>query len=174
MRNIIIAVLIVALFGVLLFQSENESKQYFRIHIQSNSLSERDEKAKFLVKEKINSLLSDLIIESMSKKELMSKVEDNLKNITLCVNDYLLEQGFNYSSTIEINNEYFPTRSYEGYVVESGFYDALNIKLGKAEGDNWWCVLYPPLCSYSQGQSALVKSRIKNIIDRFFDKKERV
>lgn len=174
MKNVIIGILIVALFGVVLVKSENENKEYFRIHIQSNSLSEKDENAKFLVKEKVNKLIEDVICNSSSKDDLVAKLRANIKSLTLNIDNYLSQQGFDYASTIEINNEYFPTRSYKGYVVESGFYDALTIKLGKAEGDNWWCVLYPPLCLNNQNQSIKIKSRIKNIIEGFFDKKESV
>lgn len=174
MRNIIIGLLIVVLFGVVLVKSENENKEYFRIHIQSNSLSEKDEKAKFLVKEKVSQLIEDVICNSLNKNEIVAKLKANIKTITFHIDNYLLQQGFDYASSIEINNEYFPTRSYEGYVVESGFYDALTIKLGKAEGDNWWCVLYPPLCLNNQNKSIKIKSRIKNIVEKFFDKKENV
>jgi stage II sporulation protein R len=68
-------------------------------------------------------------------------------------------------------NEKFPTRSYDGFVLEGGFYDALIIKLGAGEGDNWWCVVYPPLCfleaEYTDGQGIKYKSKIFEIIENW-------
>ena len=58
----------------------------------------------------------------------------------------LRQKGFNYVSNVKINNEYFPSRTYENTTLESGYYDAVIIELGEAKGDNWWCVMYPPLC----------------------------
>ena len=173
MKNIVIIALIVALFTFVVIKSESTQTEYLRIHIQSNSLSEKDENAKFLVKDKLNNLLAEIIVNTSSKQQLMQVLSINLESLTDKINDYLLGQGFNYLASISLNNEYFPTRSYEGYVVDSGFYDALIVKLGAAKGDNWWCVLYPPLCVSESGTTA-IKSRIKNIIESFFNKKESV
>ena len=59
----------------------------------------------------------------------------------------LSNNGFSYKCEIVVRNEKFPTRVYDGVTLKSGYYDALIVNLGKAEGDNWWCVVYPPLCT---------------------------
>ena len=74
--------------------------------------------------------------------------------------------GFlSYGANVKFCQEEFPTRSYDGVVLESGIYDSLIVELGSAEGDNWWCVVYPPLCFVSNNsQDILYKSRILEIL----------
>lgn len=174
MKNILIGVLLISFLGFVILKSENPEKEYIRIHIQANSSSRVDEEIKFLVKDKINSFLADILSSTSSKREVMQTLNQKLSLIKENINLYLLSEGFSYGAEIEVKGEYFPTRSYEGYVVESGFYDALSVKLGKAEGNNWWCVLYPPLCLVEDEESFVIKSRFKKIIESFFDKKESV
>mgnify|MGYP002521854701 CR=1 FL=1 len=82
------------------------------------------------------------------------------------------QAGLNYKSNIKIDREVFPTRTYEGYTLESGIYDAIIVELGSAKGNNWWCVIYPPLCftnySSANNQSVVYKSKIWGIIKQFF------
>ena len=75
------------------------------------------------------------------------KAENSKTNVIVekC-NKLLKQKGFNYVANVKINNEYFPTRTYSNTTLESGYYDAVIVELGSAEGDNWWCVMYPPLC----------------------------
>lgn len=170
MRNVLIGILIFALFGFTLFKSEDTQNEYIRIHIQSASISEKDEEMKFIVKEKVNSILSKLLVNVQSKNEVKRLLKERLHSIKKSIDTLLIESGANYLCEINLSNEYFPTRSYEGYVVESGFYDALTIKLGEGKGDNWWCVIYPPLCLLDD--SGVFSSRLKGIIENFFNKKE--
>ena len=72
---------------------------------------------------------------------------------------------------MEIKNELFPTRVYNGLTVDSGYYDALIIYLGEGVGDNWWCVIFPPLCFVGRG-NYVYRSKIKSVIDDFLNKKE--
>ena len=67
----------------------------------------------------------------------------------------------------KINNEYFPSRTYEDLTLNEGWYDALIISLGTGEGDNWWCVVYPPLCFTSGSCDIKYKSKILEIIRNF-------
>ena len=83
-----------------------------------------------------------------------------------------MKNGFNYVSNIKINNEYFPTRTYANTTLESGYYDAVIIELGEAEGDNWWCVMYPPLCFVNKNENNMqikYKSKIWEWINSLFD-----
>ena len=69
--------------------------------------------------------------------------------------------------------EEFPTRVYGGLTLENGFYDALIIELGSGKGDNWWCVVYPPLCFSGEGTNYVYKSKLKQIINDFYEKQKR-
>jgi stage II sporulation protein R len=79
----------------------------------------------------------------------------------------LKEEGFDYCSNAEIRQENFPTRVYGDYTLEEGVYDALIIELGEGVGDNWWCVIYPPLCFTSASSDVTYRWLIQDIIDKW-------
>ena len=79
----------------------------------------------------------------------------------------LKEQGFAYSASAEIKKESFPTRVYGEYTLPAGEYSALIIRLGSGKGDNWWCVVYPPLCFASTDTDVIYKSKIQEIIEKW-------
>ena len=83
----------------------------------------------------------------------------------------LRDGGYNYVSNAELRNEYFPTRAYNDVVFESDYYDALILELGSGEGDNWWCVAYPPLCFVGNdlGSDGIqYRSKLLDMISKFF------
>ena len=84
----------------------------------------------------------------------------------------LAENGYSYGASVQLKREYFPTRTYGEYTLPAGEYLALVALLGKAEGQNWWCVVYPPLCFAGQsGVPIRYKSKIAEIIEEW--KRER-
>ena len=76
----------------------------------------------------------------------MACLSQNQEKIETMANAYLKQQGFDYHASLQLTNCYFPTRIYGDYVFPCGYYDAARITLGKGEGHNWWCVLYPQFC----------------------------
>ena len=113
-----------------------------------------------------------MIANCDTKKDVIETIENKKSALKNLADSILIDEGFEYVANVKINNEYFPTRSYQTYTLESGFYDAVIVELGSAEGNNWWCVLYPPLCfvNYTAESFAGVvyKSRILEIIKSFF------
>ena len=108
--------------------------------------------------------LTPILCDVHSKAEAI-KVVNGCKDIVIekCIK-LLRGKGFNYSVNIKINNEYFPSRTYENTTLESGYYDAVIVELGAAVGDNWWCVMYPPLCFVNKNENNMqitFKSKIK-------------
>ena len=100
----------------------------------------------------------------------VNKEKVNMQNIGKKV---LKENGFNYSVNVKIANEYFPTRTYNNTTLESGYYDAVIVELGDAVGDNWWCVMYPPLCFVGKNTNEnkiTFKSRLSNWFGGLFNK----
>ena len=82
----------------------------------------------------------------------------------------LREHGFTYGARASLRQEEFPTRVYEDITLSAGVYDALILELGTGEGDNWWCVVYPPLCFAGGNGNVVYKSKIAEIIRNFFGK----
>ena len=83
---------------------------------------------------------------AQDKTSAESAVRDNLQAIADTAYAEVLKNGFDYPVKAEVTRMYFTTRYYGNYTLPSGMYDALRISLGKAEGHNWWCVMYPSIC----------------------------
>ena len=152
--------------------SSKTNADFLRIHIRANSNDDIDQEVKYKIKDEFIDYLTPKIAFCTSKNDvvmLLNKEKDNLKNMADLV---LKDSGFDYVSNIKLKSEMFPTRTYDGYTLQSGIYDAVIVELGKAEGNNWWCVIYPPLCftNYSNTSSlgVVYKSKILEIIKQFF------
>ena len=142
---------------------------FLRIHIRANSNNEDDQNVKYKVKEKIVEYLSPLIINCKTQKEALSVAKENLSKICKIANNTLKENGFFYTCKAELRTENFPTRSYGNLTLENGCYEALILELGSGSGDNWWCVMFPPLCfvgSEEQG-SVHYESKIWNNLKKY-------
>ena len=171
----IILVVLLSILGLCLPYKTNQVKSnadYLRIHIRANSNSEIDQEVKYLIKDEFVNYLTPKIAFCKSKQDVVNVVEQEYENLKNLADDVLLKNNFNYTSNVTIKTEMFPTRSYEGYTLNSGVYDALIVELGEAQGNNWWCVIYPPLCftnySSSNFTSVVYKSKIWEIIKKFF------
>lgn len=147
--------------------------EYLRIHIRANSNSNADQKIKFDIKNDIVNFLTPYLSEAETKEDAIKIIQSNLKVLEVLVDNNLEQNNFDYKSSCEIKKENFPTRYYDNYVLEEGEYDALIITLGEGEGDNWWCVVYPPLCfvnkNVTEEQDIVYNSRLLGIIKKFFE-----
>lgn len=169
---IVLSLIVMFLGGVGLFSScgVSDKESYLRVHIRANSNSEEDQKVKYLIKDKVVEFITPIVASAKSKDDVENKLLNNEKDIEYYVNQVLKENGFVYGCDMKINNEYFPTRTYDDVTLEANYYDALILNLGSGEGDNWWCVVYPPLCFTNQSNSNCVvyKSKLVEIIKKFF------
>lgn len=123
--------------------------ELLRLHIRANSNSSADQAIKLDVRDAINAFIADNI-KKTTFDEAFSEIEANLSKLTDIACGVLGRAGFTYKANAKLAYEYFPSRMYADVTVPEGYYDALVIELGTAVGDNWWCVIYPPLC-YGEG-----------------------
>ena len=147
---------------------EPEHTEYLRIHIRADSNEKSAQAVKYRVKDAVVDFLTPYIAECDTKSKAESMIKDRLSDIETVADKVLCEQGFTYKSHAKICAEKFPTRSYGEYVLEQGYYDALIIELGSGKGDNWWCVVYPPLCFTGTGTHYAYRSKILEIVRKFF------
>lgn len=164
---IAIAIIILSVVGVCFTKTTHT--EYLRIHIRANSNSEQDQAIKYEVKRAVVEFLTPFIAECDTKQKAQEVFNAQKQNITGVANKVLEKGGFNYTASVKICREEFPTRVYENYTLEQGFYDAIIINLGNAEGQNWWCVVYPPLCFTGSGADYRYESKIGQIIKDFFN-----
>lgn len=158
MKYIVSILSIIVIAVVLAFAgfkgNEKEPIEYLRVHIRANSNLEEDQKIKYMVKDAVVEALIPVLAEVETKAEAEKVLSKKFSYIQKVADAVLSKNGFNYKSKAYISNEYFPTRSYEGLTLESGFYDALILELGEGEGNNWWCVIYPAFCFLNSKNSA--------------------
>ena len=119
--------------------NSNLSENIVRLHILANSDSVEDQKLKLQVRDAI---LKHSRANFIKKSDVKTKL-DEYKEIAETV---ISEKGYDYPVEVEYGNFKFPTKEYNNIRLPAGNYDALRVKIGNAEGQNWWCVMFPPLC----------------------------
>mgnify|MGYP002522689417 CR=1 FL=1 len=173
MKNIIFAAvaLVVVIATICLVPCNTTNTEYLRVHIRANSNSQTDQAVKYKVKAAVVDYLTPYIAYADTKQKAMSVVESKLRELEHIADNVLAAEGFAYKCRARLATEQFPTRSYNGFTLNEGVYDALILELGSGSGDNWWCVVYPPLCfvgGESNGTNGIVyRSLIRKIIDDF-------
>lgn len=142
MKKIII---VLFLFTLILFISKGEEEfiipdNAIRLRVIANSNTFEDQATKMEIKNNIENILKKDLIPMLDKKEADNVIQNKIPEIKTMINNYNLPYKLNYGKN------YFPEKSYKGVKYESGTYDSLVVTLGSGSGENWWCVLFPPLC----------------------------
>lgn len=143
------------IMGLLLFytyigDTENHHEGIIRLHVIANSNTADDQELKLKVR--------DAVIEYMNKQEGLEDVDEtrdylksNLGRLEKIADGVIASEGYDYSAKANIGVRYIPEKTYGDITFPSGNYEALNITIGKGQGENWWCVLFPPLCLLDEG-----------------------
>ena len=147
----ILTFLIVIYSGICAFSyaknvSLDISESVFRLHVIANSDSKEDQDLKYKVRDSLLEYMNNICKNCSSKEEAISLVEKNEENFKKIAEDTIKSEGYSYTVNINIGNFEFPTKTYGDISLPAGFYDALRVEIGEAKGQNWWCVMFPPLC----------------------------
>lgn len=137
---------IICAFSYVSAVSSDISDSVFRLHVIANSNSNEDQALKYKVRDNLLNYMNNICKNCTSKKEaiiLVSTHQEEFKEIALKT---IKNEGYSYNVNIEIGNFEFPTKQYGDISLPAGLYDALKVEIGKAEGRNWWCVMFPSLC----------------------------
>ena len=140
-----------------------------RIRIIPNSNSSFDQDIKLKVKEKLEITMFDLLKDAKSSDEARKIIQDNLELVDKDVKKILSLENYDKGYEINFGMNYFPEKEYKGVKYKEGYYESLLITLGKGEGDNWWCVLFPPLCLIEgeDAEDVEYKSLVMEILDKY-------
>ena len=122
------------------------SNSVFRLHVIANSDSEEDQSLKLKVRDALLEYIENINDDFTSKEEFIEFANSHIEDFKTIAKQTIENEGFSYDVTVEIGNFYFPTKSYGNVTFPSGNYDGLNVKIGESQGQNWWCVMFPPLC----------------------------
>ncbi len=126
--------------------SNNLADSVFRLHVIANSDSEEDQNLKYKVRDSLIDYMNTLTKDVETKDEVIEIAKAHISDFQKIAKNVVEQNGYDYDVNVEIGNFSFPTKTYGDISFPAGFYDALKVEIGKAEGQNWWCVMFPPLC----------------------------
>jgi len=140
-----------------------------RIRVIANSNSEYDQEIKNEVKEVIQYKMYNLLKDTKGVDDARVLINSNLKNIDNEVSNILKNNNYDLGYKINYGLNYFPSKEYKGVTYEEGYYESLVITLGQGKGDNWWCVLFPPLCLLEANESDDIEytSYVKELFEKY-------
>ena len=142
-------IIALSLFIIAAVPNDSDAAIYedtLRLHILANSDSDEDQSLKLLIRDKVLGKYGEILKTGESVEGAISLSESLVGDIKADVDLWIAEEGYNYTADVKITEEWYDTREYEDFSLPCGYYQSMQITLGDAEGKNWWCVMYPPLC----------------------------
>ena len=152
LRTVEIALMVgLAIFlgsGVLALRTQDElADKVVRLHVLANSDSEEDQALKLKVRVVVLERATAILEQSADRREAESRLRGELLELERIAAEEIAAEGYNYPVTVELENTDFPTKEYDGFTLPAGEYLALRVIIGEGQGQNWWCVVFPPLCT---------------------------
>ena len=139
----------VLLLGLALGGREQRTlaEQVVRLHVLANSDDPADQALKLQVRDAILAEAEPLLEGVSSQEAAEAALRGSLDSLARVGQEAVAQAGYDYPVRVELTTSYFPTREYTDFSLPAGYYRALRVEIGAAEGHNWWCVVYPPRCS---------------------------
>ena len=152
-RGYLIAVVLVlsaVVLGVPFFLPVHGEEEIYdtvvRLHVRANSDSEEDQALKLRVRDAVLEVTGELVADCTTQEEAVSVLEAHMADLELAARSVIAAEGRDDAVSVMLGRETYPTRTYESCCFPAGEYVSLQVLIGAAEGQNWWCVLFPPLC----------------------------
>lgn len=149
--KIFVPIFLILLFSVasikpLIQTSESISNKVLRLHILANSDKDNDQELKLAVKDEVLNRSKEIFQNSENLEGAIKNAKENLVLLQNVANNVVKNAGYNYPVKVYLDEEYFETRYYNGFIMPAGKYNTIKIVIGNGEGHNWWCVMYPSVC----------------------------
>ena len=145
---LLLALAVTILWGAAsLGQQEELGRKVIRLHVIANSDSDADQALKLKVRDKVLDFTTDVLQRSENMEDAQRQLQDALGRIENIARREIIEQGYEYPVTAQLTSAEFPLKEYDGFSLPAGEYTALRLVIGDGAGQNWWCVVYPPLCT---------------------------
>ncbi|MBE7011763.1 MAG: stage II sporulation protein R [Ruminococcaceae bacterium] len=162
----------IVIFGIILVFSiityakntqKNIADSVLRLHVIANSNSKDDQELKLKVRDRLLSEGMNFFNKNMSLEDTKKYIIENNDEIRKIAEDEIRRNGYDYKVEIMVGEFAFPAKYYESIMLPSGKYDAVRVIIGEGKGENWWCVMYPPMCALDgitvkNGKNQLKKS----------------
>lgn len=143
----------------------------FRLHVIANSDSAEDQNLKYIVRDSVIEYINEISNNASSKDEVILIAQEHLSEIENIALQTIKDNGYNYPVKVSIGNFAFPSKKYGDITLPPGYYDALKIEIGEAAGQNWWCVMFPPLC-FVDVTSGVVPDESKEVMKNNLSEEE--
>lgn len=145
---LLLGLCVTLLWGAWSVQRQEElSQKLVRLHIIANSDSAEDQAIKLKVRDSVLAYTTGVLQRSADMADARRRLENSLDRIEDIARQTLLAQGCDASVTAQLARAEFPLKEYDGFSLPAGEYTALRLVIGEGRGQNWWCVVYPPLCT---------------------------
>lgn len=140
-----------------------------RLRVLANSNSKEDQELKLKVRDELQLYMYELLKDTKGIDQAREKIKQNLDQIEDCVNRTLQKYDSAIKFQVDFGLNYFPDKEYKGVVYPGGEYESVLVTLGEGNGNNWWCVLFPPLCLMEAEESDTVeyKSFFQELIEKY-------
>lgn len=122
-------------------------KDTIRLHILANSDLEEDQALKLYIRDKILAEYGEVLRSAGSFEKAETLIREIIPQIEKSARAWICEMGYDYSVRATLTQEWYETREYNDFSLPCGYYTSLRILIGEGAGQNWWCVMYPPLCT---------------------------
>ena len=172
-KTIVIVLLIIITYMVIGNVFTNKiviPKEAIRVRVVANSNSNYDQTIKLKVKELLKNKLKDLVSDTDNINTFRKKITNNLSIFSNEIKNILDENNYNLPLNIKYGLNYFPEKIFKGVTYNEGYYESLVVTLGDGLGENWWCVLFPPLCliEATEGDSIEYTTLVNEILNKYF------
>ena len=145
------AVAILLIFGLLFVfsvykDSQTLNEQIIRLHVVADTDDPVDQEVKLQVRDEVLRLVETIKNGAASKEEALTRLREQLPELQKAANNVLQRLSKHYKAVVTLEEEAFPTRFYDTFSLPAGVYDSLRVTIGRGDGQNWWCVVFPDLC----------------------------
>lgn len=166
---------IIILIMILITNNSNKviiPKEAIRFRVIANSNTNIDQQEKKKIAKELSYDVVEVLSKTNSIEDARKTIQSNINNFETTVQNIVEEENYETTVNIDYGNHYFPKKTYKGVTYEEGEYESLVVTLGKGKGENFWCVLFPPLClleaEENETDEVEYKSFIKELIDKYF------
>ena len=151
--------------------STNIAESVFRLHVIANSDETFDQNLKYKVRDSVLEYMNSIAQNCSSKQEIIELANNHKEDFKVIAEKVVSDNGYDYPINISIGKSDFPTKNYGDISLPAGNYDALKIEIGESKGQNWWCVMFPPLC-FVDVTTGIVPDESKQIMQNNLEDEE--
>ena len=157
------------LIGIFFDGNVRIPEESIRLRVLANSNDEYDQEIKKEVALALQDEISNILTDEDNIDTAKTKLKQNIDKLDYKINNIFSAKNYNRSYNINLGLNYFPQKEFKGITYNEGYYESVLVTIGEGKGNNWWCVLFPPLCVLEAEESDNIEytSLVKEIIDNY-------